>query len=130
MNTDQKVGKVLGELESEVMEIIWRLKESVSVRDVTEILLRKRQIAYTTVMTIMGRLVNKGLLKRKVAGKAYLYQPHYSKDKFLTRISHQLIKNFMDSFGEMAVAHFAQEVEKLAPSKRKQILKILKGTKK
>lgn len=126
MNTDQKVGKVLGQLESDIMEIIWQSKGSISVRTVTQNLQKKRQIAYTTVMTIMGRLVDKGLLKCAKTGKAYIYQPVYSKEKFLTRVSRQIIRNLMANFGEGAIAHFAQEVEKLAPQKRKQLREILK----
>ena len=129
MDTEQKVGKVLGELESEIMEIVWQSSRSVSVREVTENLQHKRKIAYTTVMTIMGRLVDKGLLKRKESGKAYIYQPTYSKDKFLTRISRQIIKNLIANFGDIAIAHFAQEVDKLVPVNRQELLKILKGTK-
>lgn len=126
MNTDQKVGKVLGELESEIMEIVWHCPNPILVRDVTENLQHKRKIAYTTVMTIMGRLVEKGLLKRATSGKAYTYQPVYSKERFLTRISRQIIKNFVSKFGESAIAHFAQEVEKLPPDKRKRLAKLLK----
>jgi len=62
MNKKRVTGKVLGDLESEVMEIIWSQKGAVSVKSVTEILIKRRQIAYTTVMTIMARLVNKGVL--------------------------------------------------------------------
>ncbi|MBI3486204.1 BlaI/MecI/CopY family transcriptional regulator [Candidatus Daviesbacteria bacterium] len=130
MNTNQRVGKILGELESEIMEIVWQYSEPVSVRIVTENLQKKRKIAYTTIMTIMARLVDKGLLKRNQAGKAYSYQPTYSKDKFLTRISRQIIKNFISSFGDAAIAHFAGEVEKLAPEKRKELQKLLKEAQK
>lgn len=119
----------LGELERDIMEIIWKSNTSLSVRDVTEALQKKRKIAYTTVMTIMGRLVDKGLLKRQESGKAYAYQPVYSKEKFLSRVSRQIIKNFITSFGEAAVAHFAQEVNKLTPEKRKQLQKMLKEAK-
>lgn len=130
MDTDQKIGKVLGELESEVMEIVWQSQTPVSVKAVTQILQKKRSIAYTTVMTIMGRLTDKGLLKRKEFGKAYTYQPVYSKEKFLTRISRQIIRNFISSFGESAIAHFAQEVDKLAPEKKEELTRLLKEAKK
>ncbi|MBI2012031.1 BlaI/MecI/CopY family transcriptional regulator [Candidatus Daviesbacteria bacterium] len=130
MEKQQKVGKVLGELESEVMEIIWQSKMPISVRTVTQILQTKRQIAYTTVMTIMGRLTDKGLLKRTESGKAYIYRSVYSKEKFLTRVSRQIIKNFVANFGDGAVAHFAAEVEKLEPSKRKDLTKLLKEVRK
>lgn len=130
MNTEEKVGKVLGELESSVMEIIWQKSNPVSVREITVQLQKKRKIAYTTVMTIMGRLVAKGLLKRQEAGKAYIYQPVYSKDRFLTKITRQIIKTLQVHFGEAAIAHFAKEVEKLTPDKRKKLAKLLQEAKK
>lgn len=130
MSSEHRIGKVLGELESEIMEFVWHSLNPVSVRDVTEKLQHKRKIAYTTVMTIMGRLVDKGLLNRKQQGRAYLYKSAVSKDKFLTRISRQIIKNFIASFGERAVAHFAEEVNRLTPIKRKELKKLLKEAQK
>lgn len=104
----------MGELESSVMEIIWQKSNPASVREITVQLQKKRKIAYTTVMTIMSRLVDKGLLHRQSEGRAYQYQPALSKDKFLTRISHQIIKNFISSFGDVAVVHFAREIDQNA----------------
>lgn len=127
MHTRQKAGKVLGELESEVMEIVWQSKEPVFVRTVTRSLQKKRPIAYTTVMTIMNRLVDKGLLHRQSEGRAYQYQHALSKDKFLTRISHQIIKNFISSFGDVAIAHFVSELEKIPVKKKTKLIKMLKG---
>jgi len=119
-------GKFLGELESDVMEVIWRSAGPVSVREVYVVLQKKRQIAYTTVMTIMGRLTAKGLLKRKDEGKAYQYLASYSKDRFLTNISRQIIKNFVSNFGETAIAHFASELEKIPTQKKQELVKLLK----
>lgn len=121
--------QLLGQLEKEVMEIAWSNKIPVSVKLVHEIISQQRKVAYTTIMTIMGRLTSKGLLKRKGEGKAYLYQPAYSKDRFLTKASQQIIKNFVSSFGDGAVAHFAQEIEKIPEDKRKKLLEMLKDSK-
>lgn len=123
-------GKVLGELETQVMEIIWQVKKPISVSEVVAVLSKKRDIAYTTVMTIMTRLLDKGLLKRTALGKAYVYKPSYSKDTFLTKVSQQIIKNFVSSFGDKAIAHFAQELDKVPPEKKTKLLQILKQAKK
>ncbi|KKQ67335.1 MAG: hypothetical protein US86_C0001G0262 [Candidatus Daviesbacteria bacterium GW2011_GWA2_38_24] len=130
METKQKVGKVLGELELEIMEIIWQSKGSLSVRQVIDLIRQKRPLAYTTVMTIMNRLVDKKLLKRRSYGKVFVYQAAVSKDNFLAKVSKQIIKNFVSSFGETAIAHFAEEVDRLAPTKRQELLKMLRGYKK
>ncbi len=111
------------------MEIIWKAEEAVSVSEVVSKLNRKKNVAYTTVMTIMGRLNTKGLLKRQLKGKAYFYKPVYSKDIFLTRISRQIIRNLVSSFGDKAIAHFAEELENIPANKKKKLLKILEEAK-
>lgn len=121
--------QLTGQLEKEIMEIVWLSQTPISVKLVHEIIIKQRKAAYTTIMTIMGRLTSKGLLKRKGEGKAYLYQPVYSKDKFLTKASQQIIKNFVTNFGDAAVAHFAQEIEKIPEDKRKKLLEMLKDSK-
>lgn len=127
MNKDY--GKVLGELETKIMETVWEKGVPVSVSDVVKVLSKKRTIAYTTAMTIMTRLTEKGLLKRTSLGKAYLYKPAYSKDTFLTRVSRQIIKNLVSSFGDTAIAHFAEELENIPDDKKEKLLKIIKEQK-
>ena len=128
MNKDY--GRVLGELETKVMKTVWEKGKPVSVSDVVKVLSRKRTIAYTTVMTIMTRLNDKSLLKRTSAGKAYLYKPVFSKDTFLTRVSRQIIKNLVSSFGNTAIAHFAEELDNIPSDKKQKLLNILKEAKK
>lgn len=120
--------RFLGELEKDVMKEIWTNKHPLTVKSVHEALNKKRKIAYTTVMTVMGRLVTKGFLKTTASGKAYIYQAAVSKDKFLTKISRQIINNFISNFGDVAVAHFAQEIEKIPAEKRDKLLKMLKDS--
>lgn len=65
----------IGSLEAEILASVWeRHPESSSVRDVYEELLEERHIAYTTVMTVMGNLVKKGLLERDDSRVTYLYR--------------------------------------------------------
>lgn len=128
MNKDY--GKVLGELETKVMETIWEKGKPISVSDVIRVLSKKRMIAYTTVMTIMTRLTEKGLLKRTSTGRAYVYKPVFSKDTFLTRVSRQIIKNLVSSFGYRAIAHFAEELENIPEEKKQKLLHILKEAQK
>lgn len=119
-------GQLLGELEKEIMEAIWLSKRPVRVREVFNVVSGDRSIAYTTVMTIMGRLAVKGLLKRQAVGKAYAYKAYYSKEKFLKKISRQIIHNLISSFGETAIAHFTEELEKIPAKQRKKLAKVLK----
>ena len=67
----------LGDLERAVMDQVWAAADrgaaAVSVREVHEQLAGSRDLAYTTVMTVMGRLSDKGLLTREKAGRAFRY---------------------------------------------------------
>lgn len=126
MGREEKIGRILGELESEIMELVWNSSNSVSVRVVADNIQKKRKVAYTTVMTIMGRLVKKGLLKRKSTGVAYVYTSVYSKDQFLSRVSQQIIKNMVANFGDLAIANFSKEIEKIPLEKRRKLISALK----
>lgn len=64
----------LGELEDAVMTRVWEWSRPVTVREVLEDLTRDRSIAYTTVMTVMDNLRQKGWLRRTQEGRAYRYE--------------------------------------------------------
>ncbi|WP_328537419.1 BlaI/MecI/CopY family transcriptional regulator [Streptomyces sp. NBC_00344] len=64
----------LGELEDAVMTRVWEWNRPVTVREVLEDLERERSIAYTTVMTVMDNLHQKGWVRREVDGRAYRYR--------------------------------------------------------
>ncbi|MTE20390.1 BlaI/MecI/CopY family transcriptional regulator [Streptomyces sp. TRM43335] len=64
----------LGELEDAVMTRVWQWNRPVTVREVVEDLRRERPIAYTTVMTVMDNLREKGWLRREREGRAYRYE--------------------------------------------------------
>jgi predicted transcriptional regulator len=85
MDIEQKYVS-LGELELEILDILWE-KSVVTVKDIHETLLRKRDIAYTTVMTVMSRLFDKGILERSQTGRTYVYKPQFTRDQ----IAHNLM---------------------------------------
>lgn len=117
--------KLLGNLETQVMDIVWQAPDSVSVRDVISILKKKRKIAYTTIMTIMTRLVKKDILVRKRYGLSYRYEPRISQERFIEKSVHLIFTATVSSLGNEAVAHFVKEIKKLSTQKRRELLKIL-----
>jgi predicted transcriptional regulator len=72
----------LGELENEVMTRVWQWNRTVTVREVLGDLHREREIAYTTVMTVMDKLFQKGWLRREREGRAYRYEPVSSREAY------------------------------------------------
>lgn len=70
----------LGELETSVLEVLWGRGEAMAVRDVCSSLERRPALAYTTVMTVLDRLHEKGFVTRVKSGKAFLYRPKFSRE--------------------------------------------------
>lgn len=106
--------KPLTPLELEVMEVIWGLKRA-TVRQVFEVLRERRKLAYTTVMTVMGTLEQKGHLKRTKEGRAYLYAPVRSRRAALS----EQVQDFLDRvFGGGAKPLVLSLVESKKLSKR------------
>ena len=73
-------GRLLGPLETQVLELLWRQDLAVTVRDVSRAF---PTLAYTTLMTTLDRLYRKGVLVRRRCGRAFEYQPRYSQDALL-----------------------------------------------
>ncbi len=103
--------KLLGSLELEVMEFIWQARE-VTVQQAAETISRKRPIAYTTVMTVMGHLVDKGLLARTREGKRYRYRVAQDRGEFLYQTSQRMVRTLVDDFGDLAIAGFLEEINR------------------
>lgn len=101
--------QVLGDLEAEIMECIWEMG-SASVRDIHECLLARRDIAYTTVMTVMSRLAEKGMLVRRQDGRAYIYTPVQTRDAFCTSVVKRVMVGLFGSAGRPVLAHFVENL--------------------
>ncbi|MDA8235263.1 MAG: BlaI/MecI/CopY family transcriptional regulator [Clostridia bacterium] len=108
-----KIGlrKVLGDLEADIMEVVWA-KEHATVREVYEQLRLQREIAYTTVMTIMGRLNEKNLLEKHPQGNAYIYSPTVSRLEFTKKIVKEVLDGLFDEFAEPAMNHLVDRLSK------------------
>ncbi len=78
----------LGELERAVMEQLWSADHAVSVREVHSALGSERDLAYTTVMTVLDRLAKKSVVTREREGRAWIYRPAKSRESMVADIMH------------------------------------------
>lgn len=94
------VRKVLGDLEAEIMELIWSRppEAGVTVRDVFEVLYERRRLAYTTIMSTMARLARKNLLRVEKRDQAYLYFPNFTQEAFISRFVGRILEDLLVSF--------------------------------
>ena len=104
------LAEVLGPLEAEVMEVTWDIGE-VTVRDVHESLSGSRQVAYTTVMTTMGRLADKGLLRRVEDQRAHRFTPLLSREQYADSTVKSVVDWLVSQFRDPTVAYFLDRVE-------------------
>ncbi len=72
----------MGELETAVMDVLWRRDGPLTPGDVRALLADERPLAYTTVMTILVRLWRKGRLERERIGRAYAYRPVHTQEEY------------------------------------------------
>jgi|SRR5437588_4577226 len=117
---------VLHELEAEIMEEVWRREGETTVREVMEALNRrtKRPRAYTTYMTVMRRLNDKGLLKRRRTGRQDAYVPRLSEEEYQERRAAAEVRQLVDQFGDVALAHFARSLSTLDPARQRALRRV------
>jgi predicted transcriptional regulator len=97
--------RVLGPLEADAMEVLWTAGTPMSVRDVLAKLNERgsEPLAYTTVMTVLTRLADKGILARVRDGRGYVYEPAVSDAAQIA------VRGVVRDFGDAALAHFVDE---------------------
>jgi predicted transcriptional regulator len=103
----QGLGRLFGELEAKIMTVIWSLEEP-TVQDVVDRLGKRAN--YKTVMTVMNRLVEKGLLERRKVSRAFVYVPHFTREELMERLSRQVLDGLITDFGPAVLAQFVDAV--------------------
>jgi len=104
------LSEVLGPLEAEIMDVVWDSSE-VTVRDVHRNLNEKRPIAYTTVMTTLGRLTDKGLVRRVEDQPAHRFSPLVSREQYARTTVKSVVDWLVSHFPDPAVSYFVDRVE-------------------
>ena len=91
-----------------IMKIVWRL-EKATVRDVYEAIRSKREIAYTTVMTMMKILEDKGYLKKIRVDRAYEYRPTQARGQVLGHMVRDFLDRVFDGAAAPLLVHLAKD---------------------
>jgi len=107
------------------MKVVWD-RGTVTVRDVYEKLHEGRQIAYTTVMTMMGILEQKGHLTRTAGERAYIYRPSEPRRKVIGRMVQDFVTRVFDGSAEPLLVHLVKN-QKLDEAQLAEIEEIVKA---
>ncbi|MGV2619598.1 BlaI/MecI/CopY family transcriptional regulator [Halobacillus sp. ACCC02827] len=113
--TNEKgLNRFFGPLEARVMDVLWNGSE-MSIKAVKERLDQEQEAKFNTVMTVMNRLVDKGVLTKRIEKRKSLYTPVLTREEFLNDQSKELTKGIMDEFGSLAVNHMLDALEEADP---------------
>ncbi|HEX6909137.1 MAG TPA: BlaI/MecI/CopY family transcriptional regulator [Longimicrobium sp.] len=115
------LAKVLGDLEARVMRAVWALARPVPARAVHECVAGEHAVAIHTVITVLNKLVEKGLLRREKRGDLLHYEPTLSEEAFRAQASRQVVEGIL-SFGPDAVT--ASFVDVLAERDPEQLAEL------
>ncbi len=110
--------KMLGRLEAQLMDIMWGAERALNVEETREALAQAgKASAYTTIMTTLSRMFNKGLLAREMRGKAYYYTPRVTQRELTSGVTKQVIDGLLGAFAEPAMAYFVEALSDEHPDK-------------
>ena len=93
--------------ELEIMKLVWQ-RGAATVRDVYEVLLERRKIAYTTVMTMMKILETKGYLKKRRQDRAFIYRPAHPKNQVIGVMIREFIDRVFNGSAEPLLVHLVK----------------------
>src|SRR5579862_2984772 len=119
----RRAGKTLTGQELEIMKVVWE-RENATVRDVYEILLERRKVAYTTVMTMMKILETKGYLRRKQVDRAYVYRPAAPKNRVIGAMVRDFVNRVFNGSAEPLLVHLIED-RGLTPEELAEIRRLI-----
>jgi predicted transcriptional regulator len=118
--------KVLGPLETDIMQILWQDERS-TVKKVHRRLSQGREIAYTTVMTTMSRLSEKGVLNRHREGLAYVYTPAITEEDFVSMVVRQVLDGLLDDYSDTALDYMVEYLARNNPAELRRLQKVIQA---
>lgn len=118
------LAKFMGALELEVMNSVWRRRKATVRQVLGDLQQAGGRPAYTTVMTTMTRLAEKGFLLRNKQGKAFVYRPAHTKKGQTSALASEVARAFLRDFGQVAVAQFAKELDRVDPELVAELAKL------
>ncbi|UJF33541.1 BlaI/MecI/CopY family transcriptional regulator [Paenibacillus hexagrammi] len=109
------LNRFFGPLEAKIMEILWDDSEEMSIKEVHGKLEGEKSLSFNTVMTVMNRLVEKGVLQKQARARSFAYSPVVSRGVFMEEQSKELTHDLIEEFGSLAVTHMMDALDKVDP---------------
>jgi predicted transcriptional regulator len=106
-----------------IMKVVWR-KDETTVRDVYEALRASRPVAYTTVMTMMRILQEKGYLTKVAQERAHVYRPSRPRQQVIGAMLRDFVDRVFDGASDALLLHLARD-NKLTPKQKRLLTRLL-----
>lgn len=102
---------IQGELQVQIMSALWRLEEG-TVEQVRTALPRRYRGAYTTVQTVLNRLVDRGMLERHKPANTFIYSPRFTEAEYLSKSIEQTLAGASSEARQVALAQLVGGLER------------------
>jgi BlaI family penicillinase repressor len=106
-----------------IMKVVWS-RDKATVRDVYEAMREKRQIAYTTVMTMMRILEEKGYLKKTLVDRAHVFKPAQRRQQVIGAMVRDFLDRVFDGASDSLLVHLAKD-NKLTEKQRRIVKQLI-----
>ncbi|OXS77404.1 BlaI/MecI/CopY family transcriptional regulator [Domibacillus enclensis] len=106
---ERGLNRFFGPLEAKIMDVLWQGERS--IKDVQHELEKEKSTNFNTVMTVMNRLVDKGILIKRTEGRASIFSPVQSREEFVNTQSKEMTQELMDEFGSVVVSHMIEALD-------------------
>ncbi len=117
--------------EADIMRVVWDRDRAVTVREVYETLRQRKQVAYTTVMSVMAKLARKGVLTQDKSATAYMYSAAVTDEEVAVSILDSVLdKVLAGGAGPLISRLLERSRKKLTPEQLKILKKLLEKQRK
>lgn len=119
------LAKVLGDLEARVMRTVWRIGRPAPAREVHEHVVREHDVAIHTVITVLNKLVKKGLLHREKVDDLLHYGACFTEEEFLTQASRRVVRGILSLGPEAVTASFVDALAENDPRQLEELAELI-----
>ncbi|MEO7220307.1 MAG: BlaI/MecI/CopY family transcriptional regulator [Gemmatimonadaceae bacterium] len=106
---------MLGDLEARVLRAVWELKGPASAREVHAVVIRRHKVELLTVITVLNKLVGKGILRRAKQDDLLHYSARFTEDEFIVMASRRVVEGILSLGPEAVSASFVDVLAERDP---------------
>ena len=120
------LAKVLGDLEARVMRTVWKVGRPLPARDLHARIARSHDVAPLTVITVLNRLVDKGMLHREKRDDIFHYESRWSEDEFMAHASRRVVEGVLSFGPDVVAASFVDVLAEQDPERLAELARLIR----